>query len=159
MQAHSSVWRHMFSCSYPWYPSSIIQRAQRIYNHTYIPCWTACRGIILKHWFIILFSHWNLIISFPSSFEFLYRLYISLTCWSLDATALNFTGSSALFEPKHGILSQCIEVYIGGFCYDSLLIFIKTFNFSFRSKPLWHDALDVIRKIKTMKRYVAFQMV
>lgn len=54
------------------------------------------------------------------------------------------TGSSAFFQPKMGISSPSIEVYVAGCCSGFPLILTKTIQFSPRKKPARHATLDSI---------------
>ncbi|XXG43455.1 hypothetical protein AAC387_Pa01g3489 [Persea americana] len=68
------------------------------------------------------------------------------TGWSMDcfAAAAMATGSSAFFQPKMGISSPSIEVYVAGCCSGFPLILTKTIQFSPRRKPARHATLDSI---------------
>ncbi|GMH00479.1 hypothetical protein Nepgr_002318 [Nepenthes gracilis] len=64
--------------------------------------------------------------------------------WSMDCYASLGEGSSAFFQPKLGVSSPSIEVFVAG-CYSGVpVILTKTINFSPRRKPARHSALDVI---------------
>nr|DAD47095.1 TPA_asm: hypothetical protein HUJ06_017032 [Nelumbo nucifera] len=68
------------------------------------------------------------------------------TGWSMDCyTAASIaTGSSAFFQPKLGISSPSIEVYVAGCCSGVPLILTKTIHLSPRRKSPRHGALDAI---------------
>ncbi|OVA13934.1 hypothetical protein BVC80_1787g1 [Macleaya cordata] len=72
----------------------------------------------------------------------------SKTGWSMDcyttAAAVSSTGSSAFYQPKLGVSSPTIEVYVAGCCSGVPLILTKTINLSPRRKPPRHGALDAI---------------
>ncbi|XP_057980677.1 uncharacterized protein At1g01500 [Malania oleifera] len=66
--------------------------------------------------------------------------------WSMDCfmAASIATGSSAFFQPKLGISSPSIEVYIAGCSLGAPVILTKTIQISPRRKPVRHGALDAI---------------
>ncbi|KAK9280173.1 hypothetical protein L1049_013860 [Liquidambar formosana] len=68
------------------------------------------------------------------------------TGWSMDCyTAASIAaGSSAFFQPKLGISSPSIEVYIAGCCSGMPVILTKTILVSPRRKPMKHGTLDAI---------------
>ncbi|XP_059634261.1 C-terminal binding protein AN-like [Cornus florida] len=70
----------------------------------------------------------------------------SKTGWSMDcfAAASITSGSSVFFQPKLGISSPSIEVYVAGCCSGMPVILTKTFLISPRRKPARHRILDVI---------------
>ncbi|KAI3900984.1 hypothetical protein MKW92_027717 [Papaver armeniacum] len=80
----------------------------------------------------------------------------SKTGWSMDccttAAAVNSTGSSAFYQPKLGISSPSIEVYVAGCCSGTPLILTKTINLSPRRKPPRHGALDAIPEDEETER-------
>ncbi|OVA02120.1 hypothetical protein BVC80_1265g35 [Macleaya cordata] len=68
------------------------------------------------------------------------------TGWSMDcytAAAIS-TGSSAFFQPKLGVSSPSIEVYVAGCCSGVPLILTKTIQISPKKKPTRHGTLDAI---------------
>lgn len=66
--------------------------------------------------------------------------------WSMDCYAASAiaTGSSAFFQPKLGISSPTIEVYVAGCCSGFPLILTRTIQLSPRRKPARHVMLDAI---------------
>ncbi|KAF8413227.1 hypothetical protein HHK36_001203 [Tetracentron sinense] len=70
----------------------------------------------------------------------------SKTGWGMDCyTAASLaTGSSAFFQPKLGISSPSIEVYVAGCCSGVPLILTKMIQLSPRRKPPRHMTLDAI---------------
>ncbi|KAJ4956113.1 hypothetical protein NE237_012896 [Protea cynaroides] len=70
----------------------------------------------------------------------------SKTGWSMDCciAASIATGSSAFFQPKLGVSSPSIEVYVAGWSSGFPLILTKTINLSPRRKPPRHATLDAI---------------
>lgn len=70
----------------------------------------------------------------------------SKTGWTMDCyMAASLTGgASAFFQPKLGVCSPSIEVYIAGCCSGSPVILTKTIQVSPRRKPSRHGALDAI---------------
>uniref|UniRef100_A0A5B7B0H6 Erythronate-4-phosphate dehydrogenase family protein n=1 Tax=Davidia involucrata TaxID=16924 RepID=A0A5B7B0H6_DAVIN len=70
----------------------------------------------------------------------------SKTGWSMDCymAASIASGSSAFFQPKLGISSPSIEVYIAGSCSGVPVILTKTILISPRRKPSRHGMLDAI---------------
>jgi len=69
----------------------------------------------------------------------------SMECYTAASTISS--GASAFFQPKLGISSPSIEVYIAGRCSDSPVILTKMINISPRRKPLRHGALDAIPEV------------
>ncbi|KAJ7951190.1 Erythronate-4-phosphate dehydrogenase family protein [Quillaja saponaria] len=70
----------------------------------------------------------------------------SKTGWSMDchmAAAIG-SGSSAFFQPKLGVSSPSIEVYVAGRCSGVPVILTKTTQMSPRRKVLRHSMLDAI---------------
>ncbi|KAL6290351.1 hypothetical protein ACE6H2_007861 [Prunus campanulata] len=70
----------------------------------------------------------------------------SKTGWSMDcymAASIN-SGSSAFFQPKLGLSSPSIEVYIAGCCSGVPVILTKTIQISPRRKGTRHAMLDAI---------------
>ncbi|XP_068649965.1 uncharacterized protein At1g01500-like [Aristolochia californica] len=68
------------------------------------------------------------------------------TGWSMDCytAATIATGGSAFFQPKLGISSPSIEVYVAGCCSGFPLILTKTVHLSQRRKPARPGMLDSI---------------
>ncbi|GMH22451.1 hypothetical protein Nepgr_024294 [Nepenthes gracilis] len=64
--------------------------------------------------------------------------------WSMDCYASIGAGSSAFFQPKLGVSSSSIEVFIAGCCSGVPVILTKTINTSPRGKPTRHNMLDAI---------------
>lgn len=62
--------------------------------------------------------------------------------WSMDCFAA--AGSSVFFQPKLGISSPSVEVYVAGCCSGFPLILTKTIQLSPRRKPARHATLDAI---------------
>ncbi|KAJ7962458.1 Erythronate-4-phosphate dehydrogenase family protein [Quillaja saponaria] len=66
--------------------------------------------------------------------------------WIMDchmAAAIS-SGSSAFFQPKLGVSSPSIEVYVAGCCSGVPVILTKTTQMSLRRKLLRHSMLDAI---------------
>ncbi|XP_060668559.1 C-terminal binding protein AN [Ziziphus jujuba] len=70
----------------------------------------------------------------------------SKTGWSMDCclAASIGSGSSAFFQPKLGVSTPSIEVYIAGCCSGVPVILTKTIQVSPRRKPTRHATLDAI---------------
>ncbi|XP_058076357.1 uncharacterized protein At1g01500-like [Magnolia sinica] len=70
----------------------------------------------------------------------------SKTGWSMDcySAASLTTGSFAFCQPKLGISSPSIKVYVTGCCSGFPLILMKTIHLSPRRKPLRQTTLDFI---------------
>ncbi|KAF8380168.1 hypothetical protein HHK36_027651 [Tetracentron sinense] len=70
----------------------------------------------------------------------------SKTGWSMDCYTATIiaTGSSSFFQPKLGISSPSIEVYVAGCCSGVPLILNKTIHLSPRRKTSRHGTLDAI---------------
>lgn len=70
----------------------------------------------------------------------------SRTGWTMDCymAASIGSGSSAFFQPKLGVSSPTIEVYIAGCCSGVPVILTKTIQISPRRKSSRHGTLDAI---------------
>ncbi|KAL5718695.1 hypothetical protein ACHQM5_011572 [Ranunculus cassubicifolius] len=70
----------------------------------------------------------------------------SKTGWSMDCyiAAGVTTGSSSFFQPKFGVSTPSIEVYVAGCCSGVPLILTKTIQLSPRRKVPRHGGLDAI---------------
>lgn len=69
----------------------------------------------------------------------------SMECYTAASTISS--GASAFFQPKLGISSPSIEVYIAGRCSDSPVILTKTINISPRRKHPRYCTLDAIPEV------------
>lgn len=79
----------------------------------------------------------------------------SKTGWSMDcytAAIGNGNGSSAFFQPKLGISSPSIEVYIAGCCSSVPVILTKTIQVSPRRKMSRQGMLDAIPEDKEVDK-------
>ncbi|KAK6918325.1 hypothetical protein RJ641_016747, partial [Dillenia turbinata] len=70
----------------------------------------------------------------------------SKTGWSMDCYTSSglMSGTSAFFQPKIGVSSPSVEVYIAGCCSGLPVILTKTILVSPRRKSTRHGMLDVI---------------
>lgn len=66
------------------------------------------------------------------------------TGWSMDCYMAIGSNSSAFFQPKLGVSSPSIEVYIAGCCGGVPVILTKTIHVSPRKKGSRHGMLDAI---------------
>ncbi|GAB4844526.1 hypothetical protein Ancab_037905 [Ancistrocladus abbreviatus] len=74
----------------------------------------------------------------------------SRTGWSMDCFPSIGDGSSAFFQPKRGVSSPSIEVYIAGCCSGVPVILTKTISVSPRRKPARHSTLHAIPEDEEM---------
>lgn len=76
----------------------------------------------------------------------------SKTGWSMDCyvAASVANGRSAFFQPKTGVSSPSIEVYIAGCCSGSPVILTKTIMISPKRKVLRQNMLDAIPEDEEM---------